>query len=603
MGPLEAFVKAHLTPAHLQRTAILMRATGGFRYLSAGEQERSLNVLYRIARRQFPQTFLKRENLRVITGVEEGAFSWLALNQLGRRFFDRLEHVSVHPDWRDAFLDGAAPLHKKGEGVREGMREGVGEGVEEGGEEDEGLNDMYADKGRKKDSDDWRAEAARTAKRRVKDRVGLVEVGGASAQVALEPPKRRRAELLSSLSPDFLAAQQPPLTPHPSKPGVHILKFCRENFPLRLYALDGFGRQAALQLFLRHQARQQQSDEKLGLAPGATFEAACLPPDVTIPLSLPAPRKRAKGADSDSDSESESESEMEISIDINENSDTKLLGSHVFAKGSSAHGAADVCRASLQDFLKDWPSVARLASGSSERGATEARNGGGKYGGTENATSLKNTTNLAELTIAETDANSDVWEIEENYRFYATENFYYFNRYVAQSTDSRLFSADDWLFKAQSICGQEVAVLEAQLGKETAREKYGGACFGLIFMSELLTSVIKIPQTQILKAVTAVKQLDTGFVLGSILAELPEVLKDRDMAASVAGGGTNAPGRRTEGGWGAESTLAAAEREATAELEAATEAKRRAVEREALAKEALAALKADKPVARIRDEF
>lgn len=398
---------------------IFVRATGGFRALPSEAQQAALDHIYEELS-SWGVGRIRRNWVKVLTGDEEGAFSWLAINQLARRFFAPYEHVSLHP------LVKGVSEEDKSEGVLPGSWL----------------------------KDNWKAEASGLASRRVKRRVGMVEMGGASAQIALEPPRHLREILLEEMDPFYLRQKSPVLIPHPRGQGFHILHFCHENLVLQLQSLDGFGRQAALTKFLKWYG------EEHGVEGGEEYRVPCLPQDVRIPVPLSNDVVVAE----------------EFAVNVTGND-------YMYAVGQAGATALE-CQEAIRKYIKKEE--------------------------------------LPEIPFT----------LDPDYRIYATENFYYFNEYVAKSnaeaqTDKKVFSAAMFWDRAKQLCSKPlVAEIQQNIHQEAAQEKSQSACFGLVFLSEFLQSIVRVPESQLMKAVTAVKDLETSFAVGSLLTELPLAIRE-----------------------------------------------------------------------------
>lgn len=94
-NPIKEYLHKALRNEDRERTVLLLRATGGFRYLHPDDQERALDLAGRVVSKWGIKH--KRSWAKVLTGDEEGAYSWLAINQLARRFYEPFEHVQLHP--------------------------------------------------------------------------------------------------------------------------------------------------------------------------------------------------------------------------------------------------------------------------------------------------------------------------------------------------------------------------------------------------------------------------------------------------------------------------------------------------------------------------
>lgn len=202
---------------------------------------------------------------------------------------------------------------------------------------------------------------------------------------------------------------------------------------LQVQCLDGFGRQAAFQNFLRYQAEME------GVQNEEYFRAHCIPEDVSIPVFL-----------------------------------SKSEGDVAYARGIPSDNT-ETCRR-----VSDWRS--------NIVGSTLTMSA-------QTILSFLRDTNVSPMNF----------ELDENYRIYATENFYYFNEYVAQANMS-LFTTEEFINRAKKVCETaSVTDIRKLVHKEISEEKLPSACFGLIFLSEFLSNIVSIKPNQLLKAVTAVR--------------------------------------------------------------------------------------------------
>eukprot|EP01054_Gregarina_sp_Poly1_P007956 Gregarina_sp_Poly_1__7955@NODE_454_length_8271_cov_214_627864_g368_i1_p2_GENE_NODE_454_length_8271_cov_214_627864_g368_i1NODE_454_length_8271_cov_214_627864_g368_i1_p2_ORF_typecomplete_len534_score86_22GDA1_CD39/PF01150_17/1_2e57_NODE_454_length_8271_cov_214_627864_g368_i165978198 len=417
LSDIRAFILDVLRPE--DNKILFVRATGGFRTLSSEAQQQALEQMYEELR-SWETINVKRSWIKVLSGDEEGAFSWLAINQLARRFFEPYEHVALHP---------------------------LVKGVSDEDKSEGPLPGSWL-------KDNWKAEASGAAGRRVKKRVGMVEMGGASAQIALEPPRALRDELLEEMDPFDLRQKSPVLVPHPRGQGFHILHFCHENLVLQLQSLDGFGRQAALTKFLKWYG------EMVNVPGGETFTVPCLPQDVRIPVSL--------------------SDEIIVSEEF---ANVTTGDAYIYAIGASG-ATANQCQQAIRKYIKKE--------------------------------------SLPAIPFA----------LDPDYRIYATENFYYFNEYVAMSAskaanEKKVFSAAMFWNRAKDLCALDSSSdIQSKIHSDANPEKSQNACFGLVFLSEFLQTIVQVPDSQLMKAVTAVKDLETSFAVGSLLTELPLAVRE-----------------------------------------------------------------------------
>jgi len=376
----------------------------------------------------------------------------LAANQLSRRFYGDYESVSVHPQLNnETALVRTSPYWSPN-----------------------GIN----------------VRLLNSASR--KERVGLVEMGGASAQVVLEPPADIKATLRKSLNLHRLNTNEQKesqkmnatkssrwfselLKRHPSNSDYLVLNYCLSDYPLAVQCLEGMGRQAAMQQFLKYVVKMQvasnggtcadevkhshkclSSKTDCKAAYPETVLAPCLPVDVEMLVDM-------------------SDDQMIIS----EAQQITYSGLNVVrVKGIESHEyPAQYCREILRNFLADAASSSSLP-----------------------------------------------FELSEDYKIYATENFYYFNEYVLRNNQPIITPHDFW-DNAKVIChGSTTQDMKTLLHPDASDEKVQSACFGSVFLSEFLRTVLKIPSRQNMKAVTSIKELETSFAIGSIILELPKLL-------------------------------------------------------------------------------
>ena len=113
--------------------------------------------------------------------------------------------------------------------------------------------------------------------------------------------------------------------------------------------------------------------------------------------------------------------------------------------------------------------------------------------------------------LAEKSSSYPKMELDADYRVYATENFYYFNQYVAKS-NLTLFSTSRFLTSAEMLCnGSSLSEVKSQVHSEIAEDKLPAACFGLVFLSEIMQMTVALKQDQLVKAVTAVSSAISNF--------------------------------------------------------------------------------------------
>lgn len=89
MDPLLAYAASHVPENKHSETSLYILATAGMRMLDAMSQKAILDDL----RSDIPKKYkflLKEDNVQVISGKEEGIFSWIALNYMNHKFDHRM---------------------------------------------------------------------------------------------------------------------------------------------------------------------------------------------------------------------------------------------------------------------------------------------------------------------------------------------------------------------------------------------------------------------------------------------------------------------------------------------------------------------------------
>jgi hypothetical protein len=179
--PLLDFAAAHIPSALVASTPVYVLATAGLRLLPVAERDAVLaNVRAGLRTEAQAGRFLFESDsqVNVISGEEEGLYGWVALNYLRNRFGD-LENpystggldphsftVLPTPPVNPYYLDAAADA---GAGATAGV--GAGAGASAGADAGAGTGGSA---GKKADA--------------TPNTVGLVEIGGGSAQIAFEAP-------------------------------------------------------------------------------------------------------------------------------------------------------------------------------------------------------------------------------------------------------------------------------------------------------------------------------------------------------------------------------------------------------------------------------
>ena len=88
------YASSRIPSEYLEKTRIYVYATAGMRLLSDNDQEIVLNKTYEYLKQHSPFK-VKRENIRVIDGIEEGIFGWLSVNHLLGNFVNNRPTVGA----------------------------------------------------------------------------------------------------------------------------------------------------------------------------------------------------------------------------------------------------------------------------------------------------------------------------------------------------------------------------------------------------------------------------------------------------------------------------------------------------------------------------
>lgn len=91
LRPLLDFAQAHLPPAKLHQTSLLVLGTAGMRLLDEEEREMIVGTLQQRISEEYP-FHLPQDGVEVISGKMEGVFSWITINYLLGRFAPEYHH-------------------------------------------------------------------------------------------------------------------------------------------------------------------------------------------------------------------------------------------------------------------------------------------------------------------------------------------------------------------------------------------------------------------------------------------------------------------------------------------------------------------------------
>lgn len=392
---------------HMTTTPVLFRGTAGMRNLSLQSQR---HLLRRVgeALQQWGMWYNERWSLGVIEGQQEGVFGWITLNQL-----------------MNTFVTDCQKNQRNGEC--------------------EQLRMIMFD-----DTIIYQTDQQLT--QTDKELVGMVEMGGASAQVVL---------------------------PSIYKDDAVTVKLCGRDYRLFAKSYHGYGRQLSFLTYLENLLEDDFTDAAGrcmlpwggGLSKNvrtscpiphvedlAHFKVACLPPNVAIPLTS---LQSEEGAVDESLTTGRYSGQQDLSL--------------------QGDGSFEICRKAITDLI-----------------------------GKLNPISFTTQTSIV-----------------------ATENFFYFNEYVAMAKGSLKFTAASFQKHAMELCALEAEQVATRIHPDAAKEKSETACFGLIFMSQFLTQVLQVDENKTLQARIQVNGVDVAWPLGLLLQELPQLLPPPPVPSSI----------------------------------------------------------------------
>lgn len=206
--PLLDFAAAHIPAPLVASTPIYILATAGLRLLPAVERDAVLESVRaglraEAARGRF--SFTSDSQVNVISGEEEGVYGWVALNYLRNRFgdlaqpyptggldphsFSVLPTPPVNPYYLDnASSSGSGSNGSQASGSGSGASAGAGGGGERTNRPGQGKHLGEVDSAGATNTGTGTGAGTGNASAAAPTTVGLVEIGGGSAQIAFEAP-------------------------------------------------------------------------------------------------------------------------------------------------------------------------------------------------------------------------------------------------------------------------------------------------------------------------------------------------------------------------------------------------------------------------------
>eukprot|EP00914_Ancora_sagittata_P034242 GHVO01069153.1.p1 GENE.GHVO01069153.1~~GHVO01069153.1.p1 ORF type:complete len:253 (+),score=55.22 GHVO01069153.1:113-871(+) len=124
------------------------------------------------------------------------------------------------------------------------------------------------------------------------------------------------------------------------------------------------------------------------------------------------------------------------------------------------------------------------------------------------------------------------FDFPKNMDVIATENFFYFHKYVMNpdvDENARVFSARDLLESSEHVCGTPLSQMRNVLHPEAALEKESTACYGLTFLSLFLSEVLNMDDVRNILTANEIQGNELSWSLGFVISSLPSALKDASV--------------------------------------------------------------------------
>lgn len=444
-------VKTHIdaaVPAPLRRsTPVFLLGTAGIRSLLPAEQRVLLNVVGQHLRNAWADYLVRPEWIRVIDGYREGLYSWIVLNQLLRRpvgsYYDNMIFSSFSPE---------RPFLKTNRTTSPGSPM-------------------------------------------------LIELGGASAQIVVEPSGSGWSDVSahSTLPHRWSTANSTagtserqdrgdapsrgPVAAIEDMDGFINLRFCGVETVVYSRSFEGFGRQLAFQRFL-------QSNAQPPGVPETPHRIACVTPDVFFPKFR-------------SDSNVVVEDIGTPLSDVTSNSSTGLPSGFT----GLSNPTFDECQRAVRRALFTHQDKCRF---NHEPFTLTARVCPSKW------TSPSLSFPLPFFT-------RNITEVVGN------ENLYFFHQLVAGPKSAERtthFSVEWFRQRARHLCElTSVDAVTAAIDPKAEPEKARTGCFGLTYMAEFLERLLETTDRYEFHALRSVNGMEIGWPAGFLLVELPWMVR------------------------------------------------------------------------------
>lgn len=127
------------------------------------------------------------------------------------------------------------------------------------------------------------------------------------------------------------------------------------------------------------------------------------------------------------------------------------------------------------------------------------------------------------------------FDLPKGMQLYGTENFFHFNEYVVQAEARPRFSISSFRRSAKFLCAlPRIRDVLSKLHPSAAAEKAQTGCFGLVLMSQFLEDVLRLDEHRELFAVNEIDGNEVSWTTGILFVMLPDVL-EKDQPTEVAG--------------------------------------------------------------------
>ncbi|PFH37981.1 hypothetical protein BESB_003220 [Besnoitia besnoiti] len=401
-------------------------------------------------------------------------------------------------------------------------------------------------------------------------RAGLVEMGGASAQVVIQLPPGLRPPgsytplastvKLSERRPGDAAARGPEFPPirvhrHAAvnaRAGGDFVEvdLCTERHIVYSKSYMGLGRQHAMMEHIHDSVQHALAEHKAAIRAGqglpptreAPFEASipCLPSDIRVHVR---PSRLAQNAAFDEDLEKSLQDEEEDYPEAGRAAGVPTAAPSAARKEeetrgeTSERGERESGRSKIKVHhpagipKKGMPSDEFMWAIMGDNGANMmdfiekvAAQGGSSHLGCHEHVALR-LNRVPDLPF----------EIHPDIALYATENFYHFNEYVLRAAGAPELSGAKLARAAARLCEMaEVRDVLQEIHPKAAKEKAQTACFGLVLMSEFLTRVLRLQRERELLAVNDINGVEISWTAGVPMLYLPHIIREAEGSQTGA---------------------------------------------------------------------